>query len=92
MAVRLLIAFMGAVLGSRYSLSRFAQVALATYAEGWGAPEVFGQLRDEDFLASGGLVPVTLPSGAPDSEELDTLPVEIRRKDINKELFARSGS
>ncbi len=35
---------------------------LQAYQQGWSASEIFTQLRDQDFMQSGGLVPVTMPS------------------------------
>ena len=88
LAVRLLVCFMGAVLGSRYSIQRFAEATLSAYSSGWGAAEVFKQLGDADFLQSGGLVPVSLPSGSQGGDEGGAVPVELRRQDINKQLFS----
>ncbi|GAX76673.1 hypothetical protein CEUSTIGMA_g4119.t1 [Chlamydomonas eustigma] len=102
-AMRSLICFIGAVLGSAYSLQRFAHSTIEAYSQGWGADEVFQQLRDSDFLQSGGLVPVTLPSAqsynadeAPSdgpeateglAEGVVLPPAEQRYQDVNKQLF-----
>ncbi|KAG2453028.1 hypothetical protein HYH02_002363 [Chlamydomonas schloesseri] len=58
LAVRLLMAFMGAVLGSRWSLERFVDAVRVAYEQGLAANELFSQLNEAEFAQSGGLLPI----------------------------------
>jgi hypothetical protein len=58
LAVHLLAAFIGAVLGSPYSQQQFVAAAGDAYDLGFAAGELLEQLRDEEFLQVGGLLPV----------------------------------
>lgn len=40
----------------------FSQATLQAYCNGWSASEIFRELQDRDFMQSGGLVPVSMPS------------------------------
>lgn len=57
LAVQLMTAFVGAVIGSAYSLKSFVLLSLEAYAAGVSVSEIFEQLQPEEFLQSGGLVP-----------------------------------
>lgn len=57
LAVQLMTAFVGAVIGSAYSMRSFVLLTLEAYSEGVPVPEIFQQLQPEEFLQTGGLVP-----------------------------------
>ncbi|KAI8474955.1 MAG: hypothetical protein J3K34DRAFT_489391 [Monoraphidium minutum] len=76
MAEHLLIAFMGAVLGSPYSLRQFLAAAADAYAAGLSAGELLGSLGDRQFLQTGGLLPA---AGAGPAAAVE----------INRQLFGR---
>jgi hypothetical protein len=59
-ALRLLMAWMGAVLGSSYSRQRFVALALEAYTAGYAAGDLYSQIADEEYSQTGGLIP--LPS------------------------------
>jgi len=75
LALRLLVGFMGAVLGSEYSSAKFVEGVCMAYSEGWTASEVLAELRDADFLQSGGLV------------TSDAAATGGRATEVNRELF-----
>ncbi|GFR47702.1 hypothetical protein Agub_g9455, partial [Astrephomene gubernaculifera] len=62
LAVRLLVAFMGAVRGSEWSLGRFVEGVRVAYDQGLAADELFSQLEEWEFAQSGGLLPIADPS------------------------------
>ncbi|KXZ54251.1 hypothetical protein GPECTOR_5g341 [Gonium pectorale] len=64
LAVRLLMAFMGAVLGSRWSLDKFVEGVRVAYQQGLAADELFSELDEQEFLQSGGLLPIASPSAS----------------------------
>jgi len=76
MAVHLLVAFMGAILGSSYSQRQFIAAAADAYDSGFAAAELFNELADDEFLQVGGLLPVGGPE--PGAERA-----------ITRQLFAR---
>ncbi|EFJ44191.1 hypothetical protein VOLCADRAFT_106518 [Volvox carteri f. nagariensis] len=69
LAVRLLMAFMGAVLGSQWSLVKFVEAVRVAYDQGLAADELFSQLDEQEFVQSGGLLPIagTSPPPSPDA-------------------------
>eukprot|EP00879_Flechtneria_rotunda_P013349 GHRR01013939.1.p1 GENE.GHRR01013939.1~~GHRR01013939.1.p1 ORF type:complete len:493 (+),score=193.26 GHRR01013939.1:64-1542(+) len=75
LAVRLMTAFVGGVMGAPYAMRCFIVHALEAYEAGLAAPELDQQLQDEEFLQAGGLVPT--------STRPDVL------QDINRQLFGR---
>ncbi|GLC45992.1 hypothetical protein PLESTM_001812100 [Pleodorina starrii] len=66
LAVRLLMAFMGAVLGSQWSMGKFVEAVRVAYDQGLAADELFQQLQEEEFVQSGGLLPIAGPSAGSD--------------------------
>ncbi|GFH05887.1 uncharacterized protein HaLaN_00425, partial [Haematococcus lacustris] len=99
-ALRLLLAFMGALRGSGYSLHKFVEAAALAYGQGWSASELFEQLEDCDFVQSGGLLVVVAaadeytPSGSgPDpgaagSEDRAEPSASSAAPAANKQLFS----
>ncbi|KAF5832314.1 hypothetical protein DUNSADRAFT_11823 [Dunaliella salina] len=75
LALRLLVAFMGAVLGAEYSSAKFVEGVCLAYSEGWTASEILAELCDADFLQSGGLV------------TSDAAATGGQTTEVNKELF-----
>ena len=61
-AVRLLIAFIGAALGAPYAQQCFIRFAAEAYGAGFSAGDLYQQLQEEEYLQSGGLLPVPGPS------------------------------
>ncbi|KAG2431579.1 hypothetical protein HXX76_009593 [Chlamydomonas incerta] len=82
LAVRLLMAFTGAVLGSRWSLERFVDAVRVAYDQGLAANELFSQLEEAEFAQSGGLLPVAAqPAAAGSADEAPPAPShEITQK------------
>ncbi|KAJ9520345.1 hypothetical protein QJQ45_030319 [Haematococcus lacustris] len=99
-ALRLLLAFMGALRGSGYSLHKFVEAAALAYGQGWSASELFEQLEDRDFVQSGGLLVVvaaadeyTPSSSGPDpgaagSEDRAEPSASSAAPAANKQLFS----
>jgi hypothetical protein len=56
-AVKLMTAFVGAVIGSPYSMRAFVLAALEAYEAGVPAEALHKQLADQEFAQTGGLVP-----------------------------------
>lgn len=54
-AIRLLIAFNGAVMGYLRSAKAFVEELYKCYTAGWTAEEIFNTLHDEEFAQSGGV-------------------------------------
>ena len=75
---------------------RFVHTTCTAYCQGLSASELFDQLHDDDFLQSGGLVPVSMPStrtslsepGDAAAAAAQPVPVELLRQDVNKQLFS----
>ncbi|GLI62381.1 hypothetical protein VaNZ11_005000 [Volvox africanus] len=65
LAVRLLMAFMGAVLGSQWSLDKFVEAVRVAYDQGLAADELFSQLDEQEFVQSGGLLPISGATSTP---------------------------
>jgi hypothetical protein len=74
-AVRLMTAFVGAVIGSSYSKQAFVLAALEAYEAGIPAEVLHKQLAEAEFAQTGGLVPA--------------LPQPEVLVDINRTLFGR---
>ncbi|GIL58995.1 hypothetical protein Vafri_13982 [Volvox africanus] len=89
LAVRLLMAFMGAVLGSQWSLDKFVEAVRVAYDQGLAADELFSQLDEQEFVQSGGLLPIagaTAPPPEPSAATtaaagLSTAPPDSAEKD-----------
>ncbi|KAK9815214.1 hypothetical protein WJX72_000077, partial [[Myrmecia] bisecta] len=75
-AVRLLMAFMGAALESRYAADVFVEEAWQCYRAGYSVQDLYSQLNEEEFQQSGGLIPI----GVEGTRE---------KQQINARLFAR---
>jgi hypothetical protein len=73
-AVKLLIAFIGAALGAPYAQQCFVRFAAEAYDAGLAAGDLYQQLQEEEYLQSGGLMPVPGPAA-----------MQV----INAELFGR---
>jgi len=57
-AVRILLAFIGVIFGSPFSLLVFVEEARAAYGQGWSVQEVVDSLKEEEFVQTGGIVPI----------------------------------
>jgi hypothetical protein len=75
LAVRLLTAFVGGVIGMPFSMRSFITYALEAYERGISAAEIYEQLQPAEFLQSGGLVP--------------SVPRPEVQQDVNQTLFGR---
>eukprot|EP00882_Tetradesmus_deserticola_P011453 GHRQ01012116.1.p1 GENE.GHRQ01012116.1~~GHRQ01012116.1.p1 ORF type:complete len:296 (+),score=142.07 GHRQ01012116.1:449-1336(+) len=75
LAVRLLIAFVGGVIGVPASMRSFITYALEAYERGISAAELYQQLQPAEFLQTGGLVP--------------TVPRPEVQQEVNQALFGR---
>jgi hypothetical protein len=75
LAVRLLTAFVGGVLGMPFSMHSFITYALEAYERGISAAEIYEQLQPAEFLQTGGLVP--------------SVPQPEVQQDVNQTLFGR---
>jgi hypothetical protein len=74
-SVKLMTAFVGAVLGAPYSLKAFVLGALEAYEAGVPAEALHKQLAEQEFEQTGGLVPA--------------LPLPEVTVDVNRKLFGR---
>ncbi|PNH04456.1 hypothetical protein TSOC_009377, partial [Tetrabaena socialis] len=72
LSVRLLMSFMGAVLGSGWSLGKFVEGVRVAYDQGLAADELFSLLDEREFAQSGGLLPIATPAPTPDQPDAST--------------------
>ncbi|KAG2490115.1 hypothetical protein HYH03_011421 [Edaphochlamys debaryana] len=84
LAVRMLIAFMGAVLGSTWSLDKFVEAIRVAYDQGVAADELFAELDEREFAQSGGLLPISSQPPAAGSSQLPVAP----QHEITKTLLS----
>ncbi|MEW5298543.1 MAG: hypothetical protein WDW36_001655 [Sanguina aurantia] len=77
LAIRLLVSFMGAVLGSNFSLNEFAVSAYLAYVQGRSATFIASQLSDSDYDQAGGLLPVALPADGHDPRAAQRITQEL---------------
>lgn len=75
LAVRLLTAFVGGVIGAPFAMRSFITYALEAYESGISVLELHQQLQPSEFLQSGGLLP--------------TLPRPEVQQEVNQQLFGR---
>ncbi|PNW78658.1 hypothetical protein CHLRE_09g388050v5 [Chlamydomonas reinhardtii] len=93
LAVRLLMAFTGAVLGSRWSLERFVDAVRVAYDQGLAADELFSQLEEAEFAQSGGLLPMASQPAANSASaegagECQPLPAPAPAHEITQKLLS----
>eukprot|EP00884_Botryococcus_braunii_P013465 jgi/Botrbrau1/22119/Bobra.0206s0043.1 len=72
-ALRLLVAYLGALDESLYSARAFVAEALHCYRRGWSVSELFAELRVEEFIQGGGI----LPLGATSPSETQQLSMRV---------------
>jgi hypothetical protein len=92
LAVRLVVCFMGAVLGEgAFSTNAFAACALDAYARGIAAEELFSALEPEEFAQAGGLVRATGAAAAAATAAGGSASAAgaLAAQEINARLFAR---
>jgi hypothetical protein len=92
LAVRLVVAFMGAALGEgAYSANAFAACALDAYSRGYTAGEVFDSLDAAEFAQAGGLVRATgaAAAAARARGESESAARVLAAQEVNALLFAR---
>merc|ERR1711976_1022400 len=69
----ILLAFIGLILGSPYSLLVFVDEAHASYLQGWSAQELVDSLDDDQFRQTGGIVPIKAGNDAELAEKINGL-------------------
>uniref|UniRef100_A0A061SK21 Uncharacterized protein n=1 Tax=Tetraselmis sp. GSL018 TaxID=582737 RepID=A0A061SK21_9CHLO len=57
-AVRILLAFIGLMIGFPFSLLAFVEEAHFAYRQGWSVQELVDALHEDEFVQTGGIVPV----------------------------------
>jgi hypothetical protein len=92
LAVRLVVAFMGAALGEgAYATNAFAACALDAYARGYSAEEVFSALDPSEFAQAGGVVRATGAAAAAARAAGGSASAAraLAAQEVNARLFAR---